>query len=132
MPRREPLLYSELLDFSRRQFVVVIADTLEAGYERFKESYSTDKLPLPDCSGTTALCVVHPNAACLLLFTFKKLSACVILHEVTHATNAMFSHIGIALDNGSDEAYAYHNEMLFRKVAQLLKDNNIRIPLLPV
>lgn len=127
----KPILSHETLDFSKRQLVVVVADTLEEAAVAFGKRFKSNQFSLSDCKGATALCVVEENRACALLFALPSLCASTICHEVTHATNAMLTHIGIELDNSSDEVYAYHNDMLFRKVAQLLEKHKITIPLLP-
>ncbi len=127
----KPILSHHHLDFTKRDFVVVVADTLEKARKKFNKKFPSHKIKRAACEGATALCMVEENRACSLLFALPTLCASTICHEVTHATNAMFDHIGISLDNGSDEAFAYHNDMLFRTVAELLKEHNITIPLLP-
>ena len=127
----KPILSSEILDFSKRGLVIVIADTLEEAGQAFGRRFKSRQFSMSDCKGATALCVVEENRSCALLFALPCLCASTICHEVTHATNAMLTHIGIDLDNSSDEVYAYHNDMLFRKVAKLLVKHNMTIPLLP-
>lgn len=127
----KPILSLAHLEFTKRDLVVVVADTLEEAGAAFTKRYHSDKLSPSDCKGANALCVVEENRACALLFALPSLCASTICHEVTHATNAMLDHIGIKLDDSSDEAYAYHNDMLFRMVAKLLEKHKIQIPLSP-
>jgi hypothetical protein len=119
------------LDFTKRDFVVVVADTLPKAIERFNKEFKNKYVATEGDKGASALCIVEDNGACALLFCRKTLCASLICHEVTHATNGMFAHIGIELNKGSDEAFAYHNDMLFRTVAELLREHAITIPLLP-
>ncbi len=127
----KPILSHTHIEFHKRDLVVVVADTLEEAGAAFKKRFKSRQFSKSDCKGATALCIVEKNRACALLFALPSLCASTICHEVTHATNAMLTHIGIELDNGSDEAYAYHNDMLFRIVAKLLEKHKITIPLLP-
>jgi len=127
----KPILHHESLDFTKRDLVIVVADTLEEAAVAFGKRFKSNQFSMSDCKGANALCVVEENRACALFFALPSLCASTICHEVTHATNAMLTHIGVELDNSSDEVYAYHNDMLFRKVAQLLVKHKITIPLLP-
>jgi hypothetical protein len=127
----KPVVAHHHLDFTKRDFVVVVADTLEEAVKHFGKHFKSKRVVVSDCKGANALCVVEDNGACAVLFALPALCGSLICHEITHATNAMLTHIGIELDNSSDEAFAYHNDMLFRKVAQLLEKHKITIPLLP-
>ena len=127
----KPVVAHYHLEFAKRDLVVAIADTLEEAGAAFTRRFKSEHFSMAACKGANALCVVEENRACALLFALPSLCASTICHEVTHATNAMLTHIGIELDSSSDEAFAYHNDMLFRKVAQLLEKHKITIPLLP-
>lgn len=128
----KPILSHELLDFTKRTLVVVVAEDLTQAIARYNEEFK-DALDIPkDIARCTGLCIVQPNGACVLLFKYDKLCASLICHEVTHATNAMLSHIGVQkVTNSTDEVFAYHNDMLFRKVAQFLLANEVVVPLIP-
>lgn len=124
-----PILCYHHLEFTNRDFVVVVADTLELARQAFNKRFPRKPMPADSVvEGSTAICNVEDNRDCALFFTYSTICSSTICHEVTHATNAMFDHIGIRLDDSSDEAYAYHNDMLFRFVAQFLEKHKITIP----
>ena len=127
----KPVLHYELLDFTKRGLVIVVAESLTQAVARYNQEFENE-LEVPKHIGQmTALCIARPNGACILLFKSDSLAASTICHEVTHATNFMLSHIGIKLTNSTDEVYAYHNDMLFRKVGEFLKEHEITVPLFP-
>jgi hypothetical protein len=128
----KPILSYELLDFTKRGLVIVVAEDLTQAVARYNEEFE-NQLELPKRLGrTTALCIIEANRSCTLLFKASSLCASTICHEVTHATNAMLDYIGIKLTNSTDEVYAYHNDMLFRKVCKFLEANKVTVPLLPI
>lgn len=126
----KPILFYELLDFTKRGFVVVVAEDLTQAIERYNQEFENELEVPKGIEQMTALCIARPNGACILLFKAKHLCASTICHEITHATNFMLSHIGVKLTNSTDEVYAYHNDMLFRKVGRFLTENAIIVPLL--
>jgi len=128
----KPILFSEVLDFTKRALAVVVAEDLTQAIACYNEEFK-NPLDIPKgIASCTGLCIVEPNGACILLFKYDKLCASLICHEVTHATNAMLSHIGVQkVTNSTDEVFAYHNDMLFRKVAEFLLEHGVAVPLVP-
>lgn len=129
--KRKPVFQKTFLPFTKRDFAVVVATSLPEGEKYIKKKLGITLNLSEDDLASTALCMTMDNGAIIMLFRFDKLSAANICHEVTHATNGIFDHIGIRLNPGSDEAFAYHNEMLFRFVVELLTTHNLTVPLLP-
>lgn len=125
----KPIFAAYNLMFSHRDFAVCVADSLAAA-----DKFASRRVGMAlDCTddecAAEALCVGLPGGTTVLLFSYTHLTAPIICHEVTHATNIIFRHMGIELNEGSCEAFAHHNEMLFRLVAELLAKHKVELPI---
>lgn len=125
------IIAHHFLDFAKRDFTVVVAEDLRKAVRVGGKRLGVEFVLTDADYDAQALAISYGAANYLLAFRFDQLSANLICHEVTHATNGMFARIGIQLNKGSDEAFAYHNDMLFRNVAELLAQHHLTIPLLP-
>lgn len=127
---KSPILKEIRLELTQDAFVVVVANDLEEGFELIKSNYSVLKhYKFPeehnDCE---AICWPQTfDFGVAVIFKFKNLQASYIVHEVTHATYAILKSIGLALNDGTDEVFAYHNDMLFRLCIAFMKENKLKV-----
>lgn len=130
MKRREPLYLHTCLELFKRDLVCVVANTIQEGVALATAKTGVTFSNLTDADyRANGLCISRSNGSALLVFRFDKLSGALICHEATHVTNGMLDHIGLRWSPESDEVFAYHNELIFRIVAELLRANRIHIPL---
>lgn len=97
-------------------FLTIISYTK---YKKIQKKYNLDDIKSCDAfvfSIADKRGIEHYYAA-----FYKKTQAETISHEVCHLVNLIFEDRGLKLDSGNDEAQAYLNGFLFRKIYKTLK-----------
>ena len=127
---KKPISKKIRLELTQDNFVVVVANDLKEGFDLLKsENDILKEYEFPEeHNGCEAVCFPQTeNFGVAVIFKYKRLKASFIVHEVTHATNAVLLNVGIELNDSTDEIFAYHNDMLFRFCTEFMKENNLRI-----
>ena len=106
------------LEFSRHNFCVAIGDTFKlAAVAAGKQRNLVPVLPTGD---DAQACASVDSAGGVILLLSAHLNIPVIVHEVTHITNAILINMGVKLTDESDEVFAHHNAMLMMLIMQWL------------
>lgn len=127
MGKRTPIHKKIRLDFMDDNLVLVVSNSINESIEYLKAIYDEMKGVHIDTVDHAACMLQVDRIGCIMLFNYDSIEAYIICHEVGHVTNRLFGLAGIPLTDSTDEAYCYHNSMLFKMVAAFFKENNIKI-----
>lgn len=127
MARKAPIHKKIRLDFLADNLILVVSNSINESVEYLKAIFDEMDGVEIEAVNHDACMVQIDCLGCVMMFNYDSVDAYIICHEVGHVTNRLFGMAGIPLTDSTDEAYCYHNSMLFKMATDFFKENNIKV-----